>query len=119
MRLMIYSNLLKLLTELFIIKNCVVFSLTSFCTGKYDCVMKTKEVFYFQPLMNDSMGKAFLLLILLMFISSNTLRIFLFFPAFYSLILLWRFLISMEYSVKGLGSWKLFRPTSSHFLIRN
>ena len=33
---------------------CSSFSLTSFCTGKADSVIKNKEVFYFQPLMNDS-----------------------------------------------------------------
>ena len=37
----------SLLLEIFMIKKWVLFSLTSFGTLKYDCVIKTKEIFDF------------------------------------------------------------------------
>ena len=36
------------------IKQCVKFSLISFGTAKYDCVIKTREMFSFLPLINNS-----------------------------------------------------------------
>ena len=38
----------------FIMKKCVVFSLTSFGTLKYDCVIKAIEMLNFLPLINKS-----------------------------------------------------------------
>ena len=37
-----------------IMKECVVFSLTSFGTLKYDCVIKAIEMLNFLPLINNS-----------------------------------------------------------------
>ena len=56
----------SLLFGIFIIKKCVVFSLTSFDTLKYHCVIKTVEMFNFLPLINSSVtiGLIFLLLII-------------------------------------------------------
>ena len=36
------------------IKKCLMFSLTSFGTLKYDSVIKTREIFNFQPQINES-----------------------------------------------------------------
>ena len=44
----------SLLFGIFAIKKWVVFSLTSFGTLKYDCVIKTREIFNFLPLINSS-----------------------------------------------------------------
>ena len=60
---------------------CVQFSLTSFGTLNYDCVIKTIEILSFRPLINNSVttGLIFLLLVISAIISSkaiNTLRIF-------------------------------------------
>ena len=38
--------------------KCVEFSLTSFGTLKSDCAMKTIEMFYFLPLINNSVTTA-------------------------------------------------------------
>ena len=55
-----------LLFGIFIIKKCVEFSLTSFGTLKYDCVIKTIGMFNFLPQINNSVtiGFSFLLLII-------------------------------------------------------
>ena len=55
-----------LLLRIFIIKKCVEFSLTSFSSLKYECVIKTMEILSFLPLMNTSLtiGFSFLLLII-------------------------------------------------------
>ena len=42
------------LFEIFMIKNWVEFSLTSFGNLKYNCVVKTREMFNFLPLINNS-----------------------------------------------------------------
>ena len=39
---------------IFITKKSVVFSLTYFGTLKFDCVIKTREMFRFLPLINTS-----------------------------------------------------------------
>ena len=60
------------------IKKCVVLSLLSFGTGKYDCVIKTKEIFSFLPLINNSMttGWSLLLLITSAILPSSTIVTF-------------------------------------------
>ena len=44
----------SLLFGIFIMKKCIVFNLTSFGTLKYDCVIKTREIINFLPLINNS-----------------------------------------------------------------
>ena len=58
-------------------KNCEAFSLTSFGTGKYDCVMNTREWFGFLPLTNILVitGCSFLLLIISAITSPTLSRI--------------------------------------------
>ena len=58
-------------------KKGVVFSLTSFGTLKCHCVIKTREIFNFLPLMNKSVTIefSFLLLIISATISSKTIYI--------------------------------------------
>ena len=52
---MIYCSLLKLsLSCTFYEKKCVQFSLTSFGTLKYDCVIKSSEMFGFLPPVRSS-----------------------------------------------------------------
>ena len=64
--------------ELLWLKKWVVFSLTSFGTFKYDCVIKTREMFNFLPLINKSVTFefSFLLLIISAIIPSKTINIF-------------------------------------------
>ena len=71
---------------IFMIKKCVVFSLTYFGTLKCDCVIKTIEMFNFLSLINNSVtiGFSFLLLIILAIISSKTINTLRFFPRLYS-----------------------------------
>ena len=72
---------------IFIIKICVVFSVTYFdTTSKYDCVIKTREMFNFQPLINSSVttGLSLMLLIISAIISSKTINTLHFFPKLYS-----------------------------------
>ena len=71
----------SLLFGISIITKCVVFSLTSFGTSKYDCAIKTIEILSFLPLINNSVtaGLSYLLPIISAIISSkiiNTLRLF-------------------------------------------
>ena len=63
--------------EVFAIKKWVVFSLTSFGTLKYDWVIKTREIFNFLPLINNSVTIkfSFLFLIISAIISSKTINI--------------------------------------------
>ena len=72
------------------IKKCVQFSLTSFVTLKYDCVIKAIEMFYFLALINNSVTIifSFLVLIISAVISSKTINILRFLPRLYSLIFL-------------------------------
>ena len=46
----------SLLFGIFMVKKCVEFSLTSFGTLKYDCVIKTIEMFNFIYLINNSVS---------------------------------------------------------------
>ena len=68
------------------IKKCVQFSLTSLHTLKYDCVMKTIEIFDFIPLINNLVTTGFnlLLLIISAIILSKTINILCFLPILYS-----------------------------------
>ena len=61
----------------FVIKNWEVFSLTSFGTFKYDCLIKTREMFNFLPLINNSVTIefSFLLLIISAIISSKIINV--------------------------------------------
>ena len=54
--------------------------------------------------------KVFIILIILVIISSNTINTFLFFPRLYSPILLWTSFKLFEYSIKAFGSLRCFRP---------
>ena len=58
-------------------QNWVIFSLTSFDTLKYDCVIKKIEMFNFQPLIDiyTTTGFIFLLLIILAILSSKTINV--------------------------------------------
>ena len=58
-------------------KICVVFCLTSFCTLKYDCVIKTREMFSFLSLMNNlvTIELNFLLLRIPVITSSRAINI--------------------------------------------
>ena len=62
-------------------KECVVFSLTSFGTLKYDCVIKAIEMLNFLPLINNSatIGVNVLILIISAIISSKTVNTLSFF----------------------------------------
>ena len=88
---MMYWNLLKLsLFGLAIIKICVVLSLDSFSTLRYDCVIKTKEILDFLPLVNSSVTIlcSFVLLIISATISSKTINTLSLSPGLYSSIFL-------------------------------
>ena len=58
---------------IFMIKKRAEFSVTYFSSLKYDCVIKTIEMFNFLPLINNSVttGLSFLLLIISSIISSK------------------------------------------------
>ena len=112
----------------FILKAWLEFSLTSFGTLKYDCVIKKIEMFNFLPLINNSITTGFRLLSLIIstIISSKTINILCFLPIWYSSIILYYFIImllisciSFECSVKTLESLKCFNPVLSLLLIKN
>ena len=67
-------------------KKWVEFSLLSFGTLTFHCVIKTIEMFNFVPLRNNSVttGFSFLLLIISSIISSKTINILRFLPILYS-----------------------------------
>ena len=75
-----------LLFGIFIMKKWVEFSLTSFGTLKYDCVIKTNEMFNFLSLINNSVTirLIFVLLIISAIMSSKTINILHFLPILYS-----------------------------------
>ena len=84
---MIYCNLLKLsLIRNFYNKKCVVLSLASFGTLKYDCVIKTIEMLIFLPPVNSLVTTelSFLLLIISAIISSKTINTLFLFLGLYS-----------------------------------
>ena len=82
----------EVLFGVFIIKEWVEFSLTSFGTLKYGCVPKTREMFNFLPLWNNSVviEFSFLLLIISAIKSSKTINILRSLPV-----------LSFEYSIKA------------------
>ena len=100
---------------------CGVYNLTPFGIGKYDCVMNTKAIFSFCSLINKSVTTrwSFLLLVTSAIASSNTINAFLFFPAVYSLLLMYTFFISFEYLVKASESLNCFRLKTGRLLIRS
>ena len=67
-------------------KKWVVFGLKSFGTLKYDCVIKTREIFNFLPLINNSVSLEFRFLLPIMsaIISSKTIIILSLLSVFYS-----------------------------------
>ena len=87
--LMQFIEVLFLLIAIFMIKKSRIYS-TSFSNLKYDCVIKTIEIFTFLPLINNSVttGLSFLLLIISAIISSKTINTLHLFPRFYSSIFL-------------------------------
>ena len=48
------GQFVEVLFGVFMLKKCVEFSLTSFESLKFDCVIKTREMFNFLPLINSS-----------------------------------------------------------------
>ena len=87
--LMQFIEVLFLLIAIFMIKKSRIYS-TTFSNLKYDCVIKTIEIFTFLPLINNSVttGLSFLLLIISAIISSKTINTLHLFPRFYSSIFL-------------------------------
>ena len=69
-------------------KKCVEFSLTSFGTLKYDCVIKIRKMFNFLSLINNSVtiGLSFSLLIVSTIVSSKAVNIL-------------RFLFRLDFSI--------------------
>ena len=67
----------SLLFGIFMMKKWLEFSLTSFGTLRYDYVIKTKEMFSFLPVINNSIiiEFSFLLLMISAIISSKTINI--------------------------------------------
>ena len=59
---------------------CVVFSVTSFGIGKYDCVMNAKEIFNFLLPTNNSVTSGYFLVMIISAIISNTNKNFHSFP---------------------------------------
>ena len=68
----------SLLFGIFMIEKWVEFSLTTFGILKYDSVIKTREMFNFLPLINNSVTNefSFLLLIISAIILSKTINMF-------------------------------------------
>ena len=87
--LMQFIEVLFLFAIFMIKKKSRIYS-TSFGNLKYDCVIKTIEIFNFLPLINNSVttGLSFLLLIISAIISSKTINTLHLFPRFYSSIFL-------------------------------
>ena len=105
-----------LLFGIFILKKWVEFSLTSFVTLKYDCVIKTREMFHFLSLINNpvTIEFSFLLLIITAIISSKTINILRSLSALY-----YSLYSSTEYSIKALGWLKCFNPLLFLLLMKN
>ena len=93
------------LLGVFMMKMCVVFSLTSFGNWKYECVMNFKEIFSFHPLINDCWMKLFILIISAI-ISSNDI--------FFSWIVLFNSVVDLFHVTwvfyENFGSLRCFRP---------
>ena len=79
----------SVLFGIFMIKNWLEFSLTSFGTLKYDCVIKIIEIFNLLLLINNPVSTevSILLLITLATISSKTINILRSLSVLYSLII--------------------------------
>ena len=75
-----------LLFGIFMIKKWVEFSLTSFGTLKYGCVIKTGEMFNFLPLINNSVTIEFSFLII-NHISNHIIKNYQYFSLFISIVL--------------------------------
>ena len=104
---MIFCNLLKFSSFLiFITQTFAEFSLTSFGTLKYDCVIKTTEMFNFLPLINSSVttGLIILLLIISAIISLKNINIYIFFKIVFFNIFINILYISFECLIKALRS---------------
>ena len=88
-------------------------------TAKEDCVIKTREIFNFLPLINTSVaiGLKFLLRSLSAIMPSNTINSFCFLFGLYSSIFLQMSPMSFEYSIKAFESLKYFKPVLSLLLI--
>ena len=86
----------------FFLTKCLLLSLTLFGTWKYDCVIKTKEMFSFRPIIKISVTNT--LRYILPFISTmipwNTISHLLSFYGLYSSLLLLTSSISFRYSIK-------------------
>ena len=83
---MIKCNLLKFSFAWNVhLKKCVVFSLSSSGTLKYDCVIKLRDIFSFLPLKNNlvTIGLRSILLSISAIISSNSINVFGFLFALY------------------------------------
>ena len=94
----------------------VEFSIRSFGTLMYDCVINTTEIFNFLSLINNSVTIefSFLLLIITAIISPKTINILRSLSTLY-----YSLYSSTEYSIKALGSLKCFNPLLSLLLIKN
>ena len=82
-------------------------------------MVKTREIFNFHPLINNSVtiGLSFLLLSMSAMISSNATDIFRFLYGLYFSISLSVSSISFEYSIKAFKLFKYFKPVLFLFLI--
>ena len=83
--------------------------------------MKTREIFNFIPLLNNSVtvGLSFLLLSISAVISSNAINIFHVLFGLYSSIFFIKIIHIIEYSIKAFKSLKYFNPVLSLLLISN
>ena len=97
-------------------KNWVEFSLTSFGTLKYDCEIKTREMFNFLTPINHSVIIEFSFLLLITYQQSYHLKLLI-------ICVLYPHLetssISFEYLIKVFGSLKCFNPVLSLLFIKN
>ena len=68
----------SLLFEIYVKKKWVVFSLKSLENLKYDCIIKTRVIFNFQPLINNSVTMEFYLVLLIIsgIISVKTIKFY-------------------------------------------
>ena len=102
--------------------NEIVFRVHSnvFCTAKLDCVIKTREIFSFLFLKNNSVpiGLTFLLLSISAIIWSKTVNILRLLFGLYCSVFLWISSISFEYSIKTLELFKCLKSILSGFLIK-
>ena len=104
-----YTYFVQVLISLeFSLKKYLVFSVTSFGTLKYDCVIKTRKNFSFLRLINKLSELSVLLLCIAATISSNTSNTLHSIPGLYSSIFLKTSYILFEYSIRALEPFKCF-----------